>query len=296
VSLLDQQKLFQHFISTMPAGHSAYSFAYIFIWQDFFDFTFEVIDEQLCIFARDELGSFLYLPPLGTRLSHIAVDECFQRLTALNLGGGATRIENVLPAQRSFFDRPPYTLVPRSPEYLCRRLDIANLQGNPFKNRRAEYNFFVKHYPAEFLAYERSWQADCRKLYDLWAAERRAKENDPIYRAMLDQNRIVHERAIGHYEELGLMGRVVRIHGEIRAYTFGYPLSAEIFCVLLEVADIRYKGLPTYIFRRFCQDSAVASYPLINIMDDFGLPRVGETKHSFRPIRQLDSYLVTLSA
>jgi hypothetical protein len=40
-------------------------------------------------------------------------------------------------------------------------------------------------------------------------------------------------------------------HNDICAYTFGYALNEDIFCVLFEVADLSLTGLPVYILPSF---------------------------------------------
>ena len=41
-----------------------------------------------------------------------------------------------------------------------------------------------------------------------------------------------------------LIGRVVKVKGEIKAYTFGFEINDDMFCVYLETADLKIKGLP----------------------------------------------------
>lgn len=137
-------------------------------------------------------------------------------------------------------------------------------------------------------------RADCAALYQDWAQGRR-----PVYAGnavalqMLEENAGVHQLALRHYQDLGLTGRVVTIDGKVRAYTFGYPLNAEIFCVLFEIADLSFSGLGVFIFREFCRDAALTPYKFINVMDDFELGNIERAKNSFRPAVLLPSYVIT---
>ena len=130
-------------------------------------------------------------------------------------------------------------------------------------------------------------------MYDRWAQERRRKNADPVYVQMLEENRAVHRLAMAYQKDLGLVGRIIRIDGKIKAYTFGYPLNIEIFCDLFEIADLKIKGLPTFAFREFCWDAEAAQYKFINVMDDFALPNVERTKLSFKPVAMLPVYTIT---
>jgi hypothetical protein len=112
---------------------------------------------------------------------------------------------------------------------------------------------------------------------------------------MLSENRRVHELAMRNALWLDLVGRVVLVDGEIKAYTLGYWIQDEVFCVLLEVSDLECKGLPVFIFHEFCADEDLANARFINTMDDFEMTHVQQTKALFRPVIQLPAYTVTFA-
>ena len=96
-----------------------------------------------------------------------------------------------------------------------------------------------------------------------------------------------------HSGQLGLTGRVVTVEGYIKAYSFGFPVDQDTFCVLLEITDLNVKGLSVYLFREFCRDADLEQYKFINVMDDLALNNIRETKMSFRPSVLLPLYIVT---
>ncbi len=290
--LLKHKKLFDQFAAQKPHSLSAYHFSSIFLWHEFFDFTFEVIDGHLCVFAAHELGVFLYLPPLSKKLDPAVTEKCFKKLALLNHKKGVARIENVLEDDLPAFGETRRKTA-RSPEYCYVREDIVGLKGNAYKSKRSGYNQFVKAVSHEFAPFDRKWSRDCLKLYDAWAANRAARSTDDVYKAMLEENRGVHELIFQYADELGLEGRVVLIKGKPQAYTFGYSLNTDIFCVLVEITNIDIKGLSVYIFSRFCADDALKSFKFINAMDDFAMDNVAKTKGSFRPSFLVHSYTVT---
>lgn len=118
------------------------------------------------------------------------------------------------------------------------------------------------------------------------------KEDESGYaRHMAIDAASVHRFVLHHAADLGLMGRVVEGGGQVSAYTFGYPLTSSTFCILLEIADRTVKGLPQYIFREFCRE--LSSYRFINAMDDSGLAGLRYAKELYRPVRLIESYIVT---
>jgi hypothetical protein len=86
---------------------------------------------------------------------------------------------------------------------------------------------------------------------------------------------------------------VVEIEGRIVAYTFGYFLNADTFCVLFEVADLAVKGLAAFVFHRFCRDEALEGCAWINAMDEFEAEDLARTKMLWRPARLQAIYTVT---
>jgi hypothetical protein len=192
----------------------------------------------------------------------------------INRGRGVSRIENVSAQQLEFFPKDSFNISKKSDEYLYYQNDIVQLEGQLFKSKRNEYNHFVKNCSFKYRKFEAEDAENCMALYERWAAARREKYTDDVYKQMLEENRGVHELALRSSQVLGLEVRVVIIEGVIKAYTAGYPLNKDVFCVLLEVADLTVKGLPTFIFREFCHDPIVAKYKFINVMDDFGTPNL----------------------
>jgi hypothetical protein len=307
-ALLERKELFQQCLREAPGQLSSFSFANIFMWQEFFQFELEVIDGNLCVFARHEAGTFLYLPPLGKSVSAKTIQACFERMDKVNRNKGVSRIENVHAHQLPLFlpkadrlsaggdDRPSeeFSHYNKGYEYCYYRKDLAALTGNSYKSKRSSYNHFVKNYTFQYLPYDDSMRADCAALYQDWAQSRRpVYAENAVALQMLEENAGVHQLALRHYRELGLTGRVVAIDGKVMAYTFGYPLNEQTFCVLFEIADLSFNGLGVFIFREFCRDAAIEPYKFINVMDDFELKNIQRTKDSYRPAVLLPSYTVT---
>ncbi len=292
-SLLNYKPLVERYLKETPAKLSAFSFVTIFVWQDFFQFQFEEIDGNLCIFA-DADGTFLYLPPLGHAISREATDLIFERLRTLNKGKSVTRIENVTEEQLRHFPSGDYKIYKKGYEYFYYRRDLVGLKGDEYKSKRHACNHFVKTYSVCYRPYEKSMAVECDALFNLWSQEKRRKTTDEIDLALLEDNKAVHRRILESFKDLDIIGRVVEMKGKIVAYTFGYFVKTDVFCDLVEIADTRYKGLATYIFNQFCNDPALGDVKFINVMDDFAMEKVNHTKMSFRPTILMPAYTVSL--
>ena len=292
-NLLQNRNLIEEHLNKRPHRLSAFSFVNIYTWKDFFDFECRAIDGNLCIFARHEVGCFLYLPPLGETISPRVVQECFRVMDETNRNPGISRIENIEEEDLSFFNSDQYSVYKKCDEYVYRREDMAALKGNRYKSQRGEYNHFSKNFRHEYFPYNLEMKQECQNLFEGWAKERLRDCPDQVYRQMIDDSRAVHRMILEAGHTFGAIGSIVKVDGAIKAYSFGFPLNRETFCVLLEVADLTMKGLPAFVFSEFCRDSRLKQFQLINAMDDFGLENIKKTKLSFHPVAIVPAYTMS---
>jgi hypothetical protein len=289
--LLKQKPIFDRYVNAGIRQLSAFHFSSIFLWQDFFDFEFEVIEDSLCIFAHQPKASFLYLPPLDQNHNPRVIEHCFHKMNKVN--PRTARIENVEKAGLVLFNEH-FKDYPKSQEYIYQKQDLIDLKGHAYKSQRHDIHHFQARNQALFRPYEDKDFKACLDLYEEWSKNRHNKHEDEVYRQMLQENRIVHELCLSYYRPLGLVGYVVEVNEKIVAYSFGYSLNKEIFCVLLEITKVGQIGLNAFIFNRVCSDGALRDHTLINTMDDFGLPYVAVSKQAYHPTVKPVSYTITL--
>jgi len=169
---LQDKILFQKFLSLSRHELAVYAFENIYIWKALFKIYWVIIDQNLCLFFRDKTGCFLYLPPLGGNTSPLAIQESFRTMDSFNANKSISRIENIEERDLKFYYKLGLRVVYKSCDYLCNRRDLAELQGNKFKSKRASHNYFIKHYTLEYLDFTPQCRRDCLELYDLWARQR----------------------------------------------------------------------------------------------------------------------------
>ena len=275
---------------------SHYAFAPLYIWREHFQFYSTLLTDYLCIFAKQGDDYFMPILPMPyeteNRVYLKVINKAYQFMIASNRNQHIARIENVPQEMLAFFERNGFCTTLKETEYLYETATLAGLRGDRYKQQRHAYNVFVAKYPSVKLRpYTSADQDACLALYDRWRGTRSANSDDPIYNAMLNDSRSAHRIGVSHAEALGLLGRVVRIEGEIRGYTFGYPLSTDTFCVLFEITDLGTKGLAQFIYREFCKE-LMGVYRWINAMDDSGLENLKRVKHAYHPIELIPSYNV----
>ncbi len=292
-TLLEEKFRVNKYLEFSPRNLSYLSFVNLFLWKDFFHFDFHVFDNCLCVFAQSEEGQFLYLPPLGEAPSIDIYYKCFELMQEQNQLKNVTRIENGYSQLQSLLNAD-FIFKEKSRDYYYCKNNIARLRGNAYKSQRALYNHFTKNYSFQYLPYASSMYEECMSLLRKWTQRKLADSEDPIFNQMLEENIIVNELALSFYEELELVGRVVSVKDEIKAYTFGFELSDDVFCVLLEIADLTVKGISCYIFSQLAKDEQLKRYSFLNAMDAWGLKNVAQTKMHFHPVMLVPNYVIKI--
>ncbi|MBU0547512.1 MAG: DUF2156 domain-containing protein [Candidatus Omnitrophica bacterium] len=291
---LRDQGLFNKYLSFSRHELAAFSFANTYIWRAIFDIQWVLIESSLCIFFRDKIGCFMYLPPLEKERHPRAIEQAFTIMDSINKNKDISRIENIGQEDIEYYCALGYLCHQKYPDYLCLRSDLAFLKGNKLKSQRASYNYFVKHYNFEVSEFKLKHEADCLSLFNNWLEGRKVHCDEDLYCAMLEDNHKVIKEALSNYKQLDLEGIVVKVDKRIEGFTFGYKLNNDTFCILYEITDLSIKGLAQFIFRRF--SARLKDYTYINIMDDSGLDNLRKVKLSYKPKRWISAYIATRDA
>ncbi|MBL7197005.1 MAG: DUF2156 domain-containing protein [Candidatus Omnitrophica bacterium] len=286
---LKDKLIFDKFLFYRQRSLSAYAFENIFIWRNLYNIFWIKIDRKLCIFFKDRVGCFLYLPPLGKDLNSGVVDECFKIMNRHNKNIIISRIENVEKEDSGFYKKLGFKIVLGGCDYVCKRNSLVDLKGSHFKRKRSMVNFFVKNHSFKYQPYRDANKKGCIALYKLWMNERKTKNNDTIYQKLLEDNFVVFKTTLDCYSKLNFIGRTIKIDNKIQAVTFGYTLGKRGFVILFEICNLKFKGIAQYIFREFCKEQSRQD---INIMDDSGLDDLKRVKLSYRPYKTEDNFIV----
>ncbi|PIQ88542.1 MAG: hypothetical protein COV72_07910 [Candidatus Omnitrophica bacterium CG11_big_fil_rev_8_21_14_0_20_42_13] len=287
--------IFDAYIQKSKHEISAHSFANIYVWRTLFDVRFNIIKEHLCVFFKDELGCFMYLPALGGRADKDILNYCFDIMDGVNADKDTSRVENIEEKDKGFYEDNGFKLLAKDPEYIYHTQDLITLCGDKFKDKRASCNYFQKNYKYSYEDLSQGAVYECLQLLAQWRKERLSKAGSnsklsdiKFYSGILDDNCLAQEEALLNFDRLNLEGKIIRVEGKVAAYTFGFALSEETFCIFSEVADLNIKGIAQFIFRQFCSD--LKKYRYINVMDDSGLKNLKDVKDSYNPARKVCLY------
>lgn len=268
---------------------SIFSFVSIFVWRGLYKIYYQVTNGALCIFFQDRIGIFMPLPPLGKTLNSMTVNAAFEIMNSANIDKKISRIENIEEPEAKNYQSFGLDVRDGEKEYVYARKSLADLAGDKFKSQRSGYNYFIKHYNYQFVDFLPSMKKEGLNLYKVWMQDRMKKIDEPVYQGMLKDNLSTHKIAIENYQALGLTAKAVLINGEVKAYSFGFGLNRDTFCIMAEICDPGIKGLAQFIFREFVK--VLKDFSFINTMGDSGMANLRRAKLSYRPIKQIPSYI-----
>lgn len=183
-------------------------------------------------------------------------------------------------------------------DYIYLTDDLIELKGNNYHTKRNEINKFKKAYPdiAIEILDPKTHSNEIIELLNRWIANRlkyMPKDQTEQFLDGISHERFAIKRILKHYEELNLIGIVLKIGGEMAGFTVGEKLSEKTASILIEKTDFEILGSAQFIFREFCK-VLKNSYncEFINVGDDMGFENLKKVKLSYRPHKLATKYTI----
>jgi len=270
---------------------AAYSPIYHYMWNGLLAYWWMDLQGFFYLFAQSPDGWFMPLPPIGAGSIDAPLSYAMGLLRRWNGDSPVSRVENVPSQLVPELERLGYRLMPKEPDYLYHTTDLAALAGDRYKSQRALCNRFEREQSFEMDSYQVSDRQDCRAILGDWSRQKQAEGLESFGVMLLADAAPAHEVIWSQASVLRVTGRVVRTHGRLCAYTFGYWLTSATFCVLLEVTDRTLPGLAQYLFRETCRTAMAEGAEYINGMDDAGLPGLRASKQAYHPAMLIPNFV-----
>lgn len=272
---------------------AAFSFPYHYICTSLLPYWWLDLHDTLFLFAQSADGWFMPLPPLGPRPLDQTIREAFALMRQWNGSSPVSRIENVTAAQKQVLERKGIEWYRKDGDYLYTTSALAALSGDQYKSQRALCNRAEREQELTREPYRADHQEACVQLHRRWALQKHQGQLDSMGRMLLEDAEAAHLRVLAEHDRIGLAGTVVKVKDAVVAYTFGYWLTAQTWCILLEVADRSITGLAQWLFRDTCRTAMSHGAVCINTMDDAGLPGLRQNKLAYHPTTVLDAWIIT---
>lgn len=130
-----------------------------------------------------------------------------------------------------------------------------------------------------------------------WYLRSLSREGEAEERDLGDEG-IALRTAMEYYDQLGLEGGLIRVYGEVVAFTMGDFLTRDTFDVHFEKAYSELQGAYAMINREFAR-WVRAKHPEIKYLnreDDMGVEGLRKAKESYYPDLMVEKYAAVLRA
>ncbi len=179
-----------------------------------------------------------------------------------------------------------------SADYVYETEKLTTLAGKKLHGKRNHINNFKRTYPN--WSYERITeenQEDCFSMAMKWRKEHVCPHGDDDCDEEKRDEMCVTLNALRLREELGLVGGLIRVDGEVVAFTIGEPLNPDTFVVHIEKAFADIQGAYPMINQQFVEHE-VQGFQYVNREEDTGAEGLRKAKLSYRPVFLVNKGLV----
>jgi hypothetical protein len=166
-------------------------------------------------------------------------------------------------SDRSFYD------------YIYNFSDLAGLKGKKYHSKRN----FINRFRENNWCYEPLTTQninECAEMNERWVNEYELAD-----KGLMRESCVVN-RGLEYFAELDFAGGLLRVDGEVAAFTFGEAVTRDTFVVHAEKALGRYQGAYPAINNEFV-NRACCGFDFINREEDMGLENLRKAKLSYRP-------------
>ncbi len=238
-------------------------------------------------------GHYHYLMPLGAgdlaealRLMEREAERSSQPFSMRGLTSSMVRrVEEAMPGRYRFSE------LSGSADYLYASRDLIELSGKRYHSKRN----FIKRFET---AYEGRWHYEditADNLDDVWDFQDKwCRKNDCASSLSLQEEGTTIALLLYNLKALGAYGGLLRVDGEVVAFTVGSPIGRDTMDINIEKADYEVVGAYPMINRLFAR-SHCADKAFINREEDLGLEGLRRAKLSYAPTEIITKYAVSLN-
>ena len=286
---LEDKDLVNHYFFEAPGRSCERTFVNVFLWSRHYKVKFAVIEDALVF--RDESDGYAFSYPAGEpeavkRALEAVMEYCREHECPF-------RLYNVTPEhfdqmEKWFPGRFQIEYVRDVADYVYETEKLATLAGKKLHGKRNHINRFKALYPD--WSYEKMDDGNVEECFQM--ALKWRNQNGCDVDAEKNAEMCVTLNSLRLYKELGLRGGILRVNGEIAAFSMGEPLCSDTFVVHIEKAFAEIEGAYPMINQQFVQHECM-DYTYVNREDDAGSEGLRKAKLSYRPAFMVEKGVVT---
>ncbi len=275
---LEDRELFENYYRSHPQYTSYKSFANLFIWRNFEDIRYSIVEEHIVISGKlpDTIHPYFLLPQADKESLKTVTDALFRSYgTGFHLSCLTKEQKDWL--EECYGDQFVFTYDRNADNYYYSTESLASLSGKKLHAKRNHINKFDSLYTWEYIPLDHQTAMECIDIAKDWCLQKNCEKD-----AMLQQEVKGCIEALMHLEELNLKGGAIRVDGTIVAFSIGERLNDETALIHIEKANTAYQGAYPVINNEFVKHEW-ADTRYINREEDMGLEGLRKAKLSYRP-------------
>lgn len=266
-----------------PCYSMEYNFTLLYIWQNQYNMEFAIEDDMLFIRSGHEKKAYLF--PCGEKNPKRALEKLFEHcpegITFYSLNSDQKQF-----LEKEYPDRFLFKEDRDAGDYVYLSENLANLKGKKLSSKRNHINRFeAEHSDWSYENITSENLLEVVKMHELWC-----KTQDMEERKGLKEESEAVKLALENFDELELIGGLIRTEGKVVAFSVGDRLNDNTFLVHIEKAFSNINGAYPIINREFVRHNCL-DFKYVNREDDAADEGLRRAKLSYQPYEIIKKYV-----
>ncbi len=266
-----------------------HNFGNLIAWADVNKTYVAKVNDYLVVKAEMGNGEKGYFYPAGSGDKKSVIEELIsdassnnQKLIFLGLSP-----ENKEELNNLFLDKFIFEEYRDEFDYVYLLEKLVSLSGKKLHSKRNHINVFKKNNEWSFETITAEKLKECWEMNEKWCIEQDCKEDES-----LTAENCATKLFFKHFNEIGLDGGIIRVDGNIVAYTLGERLNSDTYVIHIEKAYKSIQGAYPMINREFAAwiNEQYPDIVYINREEDMGLEGLRKAKLSYYPVKMEEKF------
>lgn len=287
IGLQDRSRVEEHLRKSNFRG-CEYTFGNLFLWSTHFN-TEICFADSFC-FEKTGIGkNTMFIYPYGEGNVDTAVSLIREYAAQKDIPCVICANKTVTGTILEKYPEAKSVLYREFCDYVYSANELENLIGKKFHAKRNHLNRFYEN-NWSFEAMTSANIPECLAMNELWRDENVTDGADDVQSKLAELDVVT--RGLKLFNELGFTGGVLRVNGEVQAFTFGERSAEDTFVIHVEKALRKYQGAYAAINREFVR-SLGKKFEYIDREEDMGAENLRKAKMSYNPVFLEEKYLIS---
>lgn len=288
---LEDKEIISEYFKNHTSRSCERTFVNVFLWSRQYPVKWAVIEDALVFKSEDENHvSFAFPAGEDENVKRaLKVMEAYSKEKGYPFSMYNVTPDNFEKLEAWYPGRFQIEYVRDDADYVYESEKLAALPGKKLHSKRNHVNKFKAVYGNRW-GYESISKENIEECFQMalrWRNDNGCEEDIEKNAEMC-----VTLNSLRLFEELELVGGVLRVDGEIVAFTIGEPISLDTFVVHIEKAYAEIPGAYNMINQQFVEHECMG-YQYVNREEDTGAEGLRRAKLSYRPVFLVEKGNVT---